>query len=376
MAGLSAIFWLGTKELRSLAHDWALLGFVVYSFTIAIQSQAQSQQQELHNAAVAIVDEDRSALSRAIAHALLPPYFQPPQDIAAGDVDAAMNVGRYTFVLDIPPRFQRDVLAGRSPALQLAVDATAMMQAGIGAGYVESIIQGEVRHLAARTDAPAPAPVDLAVRIAFNPNITTAWFTSVMGIVNNVTMLAVILAGAAVIREREHGTMDHLLTMPLTPVEIALAKVWSNGLVILALVALSLWGIVERWLGVPIQGSIPLFLGATAVYLFFATAIGLLLGTIARSMPQLGLLFILVAVPLNLLSGGSTPVESMPEALQAIMSASPSTHFVSVAEAILYRGAGLDAVWQHGLVMAGVGGLLFALAVLRFRATAATLAGS
>jgi len=213
--------------------------------------------------------------------------------------------------------------------------------------------------------------VNLAVRIEFNPNITTAWFTSVMAIINNVTMLAIILAGAALIREREHGTMDHLLVMPLTPFEIAMAKVWANGLVITIAVGLSLYGVVRMLLGVPIAGSTPLFMVGVMIYLFFATAIGIFLGTVARSMPQLGLLFLLVFVPMNQLSGSNTPLESMPAWLATAMQASPSTHFVSFAQAILYRGAGTDVVWPEFVIVALIGSLFFALAILRFRSVAA-----
>jgi ABC-2 type transport system permease protein len=367
MRKLANIFWLGTKELRSFFHDAVLLGLVVYSFSLAVIAQAQSSSQEVHNASLGIVDEDNSELSRRIAGAFLPPYFKPPQAISERDVDSLMNTGQYTFVLDIPPNFQRDVLARRSPSIQLAVDATAMMQAGIGAGYALQIINTEVAQFVTRTEAsPAPA-VDLAVRIAFNPNVTTSWFMSIMAIVMNITMLAIILAGAAIIREREHGTMDHLLVMPLTPFEIAMAKVWANGLVITVAVGLSLAIVVRVIMGVPIAGSVPLFMLGVALYLFFATAVGILLGTIARSMPQLGLLYIMIALPMNLLSGANTPVESMPPFLRTLMQASPSTHFVSFAQAILYRGAGLDVVWPQFLAVTLIGGLFFVLALMRFR---------
>jgi ABC-2 type transport system permease protein len=152
----------------------------------------------------------------------------------------------------------------------------------------------EINDFLSRREGNPLSNINLLVRIAFNPNVTTAWFTSVMGIINSITMLAIILAGAAVLREREHGTMDHLLVMPLTPFEIAMSKIWANGLVIVVAVGLSLRFVVHGLLGVPIAGSIPLFLIGAAIYLFFATAIGIFLGTIARSMPQLGLLYLLV----------------------------------------------------------------------------------
>ena len=213
--------------------------------------------------------------------------------------------------------------------------------------------------------------VNLDVRIAFNPNITTAWFTSVMGIINSISMLAIILAGAAIVREREHGTMDHLLVMPLTPFEIAMSKVWANGLVItIAVGALPLHRGARDALGIPIAGSIPLFMVGVVIYLFFATAIGIFLGTVARSMPQLGLLYMLVYLTMNMLSGSNTPLESMPPWLATAMQASPSTHFVSFAQSILYRGAGIDVVWPEFLAVAGIGGLFFSLAILRFRSIA------
>ena len=238
MRMLSNIFWLGTKELRSVVHDVVLLALVAYSFSLAIISQSQSSSQELHNASIAVVDEDHSELSHRITRAFLPPYFKPAQPVAERDIIPLMNASAYTFAIDIPPHFERDVLGKRQPTIQLNVDATAMVQAGIGASYALQIINTEIDDFLARAEPRPPSPVNLTIRIAYNPNVTTAWFVSVMGIINNVTMLAIILAGAAIVREREHGTMDHLLVMPLTPFEIAMSKVWANGLVIVIAVGL------------------------------------------------------------------------------------------------------------------------------------------
>lgn len=369
MRSLSTIFWLSLKEVRSFLSDWVLLALVLYSFSLAIIAHAQSNAQELSNASMGVVDEDGSELSRRIMAAFLPPYFKAARVVAQGDVDRLMNTGRYTFILDIPPHFQRDVVAGRGPTLQVLVDATAMMQAGIGASYARQIIDTEVATFV-RHERPPGGTVDLAVRIAFNPNVTTAWFTSVMGVITNVTMLAIIVAGAAVVREREHGTMDHLLVMPVTPFEIAMAKILGNAIMITAAVGLSLWLVVRGVLHVPIAGSIPLFIGGVAIYLFFAMSVGIFLATVARTMPQLGLLFMLVAIPLNMLSGANTPLESMPPLLRSIMEASPTTHFVSFAQAILYRGAGLDIVWRDFVAVAVAGGAFFGLGLIRFRSVA------
>jgi ABC-2 type transport system permease protein len=371
MGAISNIFWLGTKEIRSFLRDWVMVGLMIWAFSVVVIAQAQSNSQELNNASIAYVDEDNSELSRRIIHAFLPPYFHTPQPIAERDIIPLMNAGRYTFVIDIPPDFEKYVLGGRAPAVQLNVDATAMVQAGLGSGYAQQIIATEIADFLSRKEGAPVAPVNIDIRVMFNPNIDTAWFTSVMGIINNITMLGIILAGAAVVREREHGTMEHLLVMPLTPFEIAMSKVWANSLVITLAAGLSLYLVVRTLLQVPIAGSIGLFMIGVWIYLFFTCAIGIFLGTVARTMPQLGLLFMLVFLPMNLLSGSNTPLESMPRWLAIVMQASPSTHFVSFAQAILYRGAGLDVVWPQFLFVGVVGALFLAIAILRFRSTSA-----
>jgi ABC-2 type transport system permease protein len=371
MRAISNIFWLGTKEIRSFLRDWVLVGLTIWAFSIVVIAQAQSNSQELHNASIAYVDEDHSELSRRIIRAFLPPYFHTPQPIAERDIIPLMNAGRYTFIIDIPPDFEKYVLGGRAPAIQVNVDATAMVQAGLGSRYAQQIITTEIQDFLSRKEGAPLPPVNIDVRVMFNPNIDTAWFTSVMGIINNVTMLGIILAGAAIVREREHGTMDHLLVMPLTPFEIAMSKVWANSLVITIAAGLSLYLVVRMLLRVPIVGSVPLFMLGVAVYLFFTCAIGIFLGTVARTMPQLGLLFMLIFLPMNLLSGSNTPLESMPHWLATIMQASPSTHFVSFAQAILYRGAGFDVVWPQFVFVAVVGAVFLAFAILRFRSTSA-----
>jgi ABC-2 type transport system permease protein len=320
-----------------------------------------------------VVDEDRSPLSQRIEDGLLRPYFLPPAHIAAADIDAAMDADRYTFVIDVPPRFQSDVLAGRAPAIQINVDATAMSQAGRGAGYVQSVITQETQTFLGRATADPPPRARLVVQAKFNPNLMSTWFGAVMAIANNITMLAIILSGAALVREREHGTLEHLLVMPLTPLEIMLGKVWANALVIVVVSALSLRFVVQGVLDVPIAGSIPLFMFGTLIYMFSVTALGIFLATLTRSMPQFGLLAFLVFIVMNQLSGASTPLDSMPEVLQTVMQISPTTHFVAVSQTILYRGAGFEAMWPHLLAMAGIGMVFFLAALLHFRTAVTSL---
>lgn len=372
MRWIANIYRLGIKEIFSLLRDPVLMGLIFYTFTFAIYTVAHGVQTELNNASIAIVDEDQSVLSARIVGAFLPPYFKTPTVIGLQSVDPDMDAGRFTFVLDIPPGFEADVLAARSPVIQLNVDATAMTIAGNGATYITSIVNAELLKYVNRSSGIAVLPVDLRVRAKFNSNLDSSWFLAVMQIINNLTILAIILAGAAVIREREHGTLEHLLVMPVTSSEIMLAKIWANGLVIVLAAVLSLQIIVHELLGIPIAGSIPLFALGSAVYLFAITSMGITLSTLATTMPQFGLLSIPVFVVMNLLSGGVTPLESMPLALQNAVQVLPSTHFIKFAQAVLYRGAGIGVVWPQLLATAGIGAAFFAFGLARFRATLAS----
>lgn len=367
MRSLLNIWWLGLKELRSLCSDLVMVLFVAYAFTMAIYVQATGTSNEVNNASIAFVDEDDSALSMELMNAFYPPRFQRPVLIAAEEVEEAMDRGRYMFVVDIPPDFENDLRAQREPEIQLNIDATAMQQAGIGSNYIKNIINDRISSFMRRQDKVDNQPVRLVVRKMFNPNGTSAWFTSVVAIINQITLLTVVLTGAAVIREREHGTLEHLLVMPLNSFEIALAKVWANGLVILIATATSLYLIVHKALAVPFAGSVPLWFAGVILYLFFATALGIFLGTIARSMAQFALLIILVIVVLQLLSGGSTPVESQPAWLQYLTFLLPSRHFVSFSQIIIYRGGGWNAVWQQFLIVAAVGVGFFYYSLTLFR---------
>ena len=370
---LSHIWQLGVKELRSLWRDRLLLLFVIWAFSGALYTAAKAAPDRLHRAAIAVVDEDQSPLSQRIVTAFYPPTFMKPTAIGLQDMDAGMDAGRFTFVMDIPPDFQSDVLAGKQPSIQLNVDATQMSQAFLGAGYIQSIALGEVAEFLAGDRVVSTPVVDLAMRNRFNPGLDNTWFMGVMELINNVTMLSIVLTGAALIREREHGTIEHLLVLPLKPSEIMLAKVWAMGAVVLLATALALQFVLRDGLGMPVSGSIGLFLTGCALHLFATTSMGIYLGTVARSMPQLGLLMILVLLPLQILSGGMTPTESMPDLVRYLMMGAPTTHFVSFAQAILYRGADLSIVWPQFAAIGLIGATFFVAALRRFRSTVSSM---
>jgi ABC-2 type transport system permease protein len=368
------LWHLGIKELWSLGRDPMMLVLVIYSFTFSVYTAATALPETLNKAAIAIVDEDRSQLSTRLIDAFYPPFFLPPVLIDLTEMDARMDAGLDTFALVIPAGFQRDVLARSRAEVQLNVDATRMSQAFTGGGYVQSIVSSEIDAFLQGYRSITAPQVDLAVRARFNPELNKSWFGAVIQVINQVTMLSIILTGAALIREREHGTIEHLLVMPVTPFEIMTSKVWSMAAVVLAASGFSLGFIVQGLLAVPIEGSTTLFLAGAALHLFATTSMGIFLATIARSMPQFAMLFMLVLVPLQMLSGGSTPRESMPEFVQFIMLGAPTTHFIMLAQAILFRGAGLSVVWPQFIALVLIGAAFFSYSLGRFRKTIGSMA--
>ena len=374
MPSLANVYRLGIKELWSLMRDSVMLILIGYTFTFAIYVSATATPDTLHNAPIAIVDEDSSPLSIRIASAFHPPQFRYPDLIAIPDIDKVLDAGIYTFVLNIPPNFQRDVLAGHASDIQLNVDATRMTQAFMGNSYIQQIVNGEVVDFLSGYRQQGHAPVELALRMRFNPSLDGTWFGSLTELINSITMLSIILTGAALIREREHGTVEHLLVMPVTPAEIMLSKIWAMGAVVLGAASLSLLIVVQKGLSVPIEGSIPLFLLGTGLHLFATTSMGIFMATLARTMPQFGLLLMLTLLPLEMLSGGTTPRESMPQLVQDVMLLAPTTHFVALGQAILFRGAGFDVVWPQFLALALIGSALFMLSLFRFRGALSQMA--
>jgi ABC-2 type transport system permease protein len=369
---LSNIFRLGVKELYGLGTDPVLLFMIIFVFTFAVFAQSTGAKFEVDHASVGVVDEDQSELSRRIGAALLPPYFKPAVEIGADQIDPNMNAGRLTFVVEIPPKFEHDALAGRKPTVQINVDATAMSSAGNGGVYIQNIILQEALSYVRRAEGEVSrldTPVVVTVRTMFNPNLRSEWFNSAMAIVQHITMLAIVLTGAALIREREHGTVEHLLVMPVRPAEIMLSKMWANGAVIVVCACVSLWFVVHKIIGTPLTGPMPVFVAGLVIYELSVGALGIMLATFAVTMGQFGLLFIPVLMILELLSGSTTPTETIPIWLREVMQFTPTPHFVTFAQNVLQRGAGLDVVWPQLCILTGMTTVYFGVSMVRFKLT-------
>ncbi|MCQ2379090.1 MAG: ABC transporter permease [Victivallaceae bacterium] len=364
------IISLGFKEIIGLWRDPLLVFLIIYSFSASVYLGAQAEPDAIDHAAIAIVDEDHSALTKRIGDAFFPPLFRVPEKLEIDEIDDALDAGRYTFVIVFPPNFQERVLANHKPQVQINVDATRMSQAFTGNGYIQEIISDEVDNFVRALHPDVPDfSADIITRNRYNPNLVKAWEGSMNQMANNVAMLALILTGAALIRERERGTLEHLLVTPANAFEIMVSKVWSMSLVVFVATFFSLTIVIRQCLHVPLAGSVGLFMAGTAINLFAMTSLGIFLSCFARDMPQLGILMILVLMPMQILAGGSTSQSQMPIVVRIIMQFAPTTHYVEICRSIIFRGAGIPQVAAvfGKLFLLGCG--FFFIALRRFRKT-------
>jgi ABC-2 type transport system permease protein len=376
----TALWWrqvrvMTTKELRQLVRDRILFLFILYIFTINIVLAAGEVGTELNHAVLLVHDADRTAASRELVHRFQPPYFLRGGEVSrAAEGVARLDRGEAAVLLDIPDRFGEILEAGQEPAaVQVMVDTTNANIGYLASSYATRIgarlgQEWTERRLARRGPLPDAVPsVEMRPRVWYNPSLADAWFATLSELLTMITVACVLLPAAALVREKERGTIEQLLVSPLTPSQVLLAKILAMILVTLAGTALALFGIMQPIYGVPVRGSLALFFALTAVYAFASAGLGLVAATFTRRTGQVGLIILLMVIPIVLLSGIRTPWEAMPAWLRAVMTLSPLHHFIDIAYGILLRGSGLDVLWDSVLAMTGLGAALFAFGVWRFR---------
>ena len=368
MRTLKNILSLSAKELRSLLSDTILVIFIVMMFSTMVYNTATNATSDVRNANIGIVDYDRSPLTRQIVAALLPPQFAKPVYVHPNDTHDLLDKSQLTFVLEFPPNFQRDVLAGRAPEAQLLVDATAMTQAGMGSGYITQIFSHEIQEfMGVKQQINQAMPVRAAVNLQYNPNNQSSWFMGAAMAGNNIMLITLVLVGAAVIREREHGTMEHLLVMPVTATEIVAAKILANGSVVSAAAVLSMKFVVGGAIGAHLAGSLALYALGVVLFMFSVASLSVMLATLAPTMPQYSLLMVPTYIVFMMFSGSTSPRANMPEMAQRVSEYWPSTQFARFAQSVMFRGAGLETVWVQLVALSVAGAVFLGLALVRFR---------
>ena len=371
-AGLRRLRVMTRKELIQLFRDVALMVFFVYAFTGDIYIAASGVSMQLKNAALAVLDGDASFASRELSSRFQPPYFRvagaagtPAQSIRHLDNADVMAL------LDIPPRFEETLARGGQAAVQLQVDTSNSVLGFLAASYGAQIVGKYALETAALREGlgsggVAGPTLAAETRVWYNPNQNDAWFMGISELLTVITLFSILLPAAAMVREKERGTIEQLMVTPLSAFQILCPKVVAMTLVILAGTAIALFGILVPCFDVPMRGSLVSFFLITALYVFTTAGLGLLAATVARNLAQVGMLTVVILMPMLLLSGAWTPIEAMPEWMHLLAWISPLHHFLDAAYGILLKGAGLDLLWPSVLSMAALGVSVAALGMGRF----------
>jgi ABC-2 type transport system permease protein len=362
------------KEMLQLFRDVPIVVFLVYAFTLAVYLTGNGIKSQLHNASLLVRDADHSVSSRELIHRFQAPFFRLEGELADPQEGIRqLDRGKAMAVLEIPPRFHEQLMTGEPTAVQLLVDTTNSPQGLSAASYAARIVVrfGQETGLAQVGNTEESSQnLPLVVsdhRVWYNQDQNDTWFESISHLLRQITIFSILLPAAALVREKERGTVEQLLVSPLTPFQIMLSKVLAMTVVILCATAVALFGVIRPAFGVPIKGSVVLFFGLTALFVFSNAGMGLAAATLTRNQAQVGLMTLLVVAPMLLLSGLAAPMEAMPAWVRHLMVLSPLRYFVEITHGILLKGAGLTILWDSVLPMALLGGVLFGFGLWRFR---------
>ncbi|MBB5016776.1 ABC-2 type transport system permease protein [Chitinivorax tropicus] len=362
------------KEFLQLLRDGVLLIFIAYAFTADIYLAASGVSLQLNQAATRVLDQDRSGASRELLGRFQAPYFRIDGALASSrEGQQLLDEGRAMLTLDIPPQFEHDLQRGQPTAIQMQIDATNSVLGFLASSYAAQIVGGfgleAGLHQAGLsggrlTDLPV---IENRSRVWYNPNQNDAWFMGITELLTVITVFAVLLPAAAMVREKERGTVEQLLVSPLSPFQIMFPKVISMTVVILLGSGLSLFAVLMPAFDLPARGSLVAFFGLTALYVFTTAGLGLFAATLARNLAQVGMLTILILAPMLFLSGAWTPPEAMPVWLRDMMYVSPLHYYIDIAFGLLLKGQSLRALLPTIGGMLLLGAVVFGFGLYRFR---------
>lgn len=362
------------KEMLQLFRDVPIVAFLVYSFTLAIYITGNGIRSQLHDASLLVHDADHSVSSRELIHRFQAPFFRLSGEVIdSREALRQLDRGTAIALLEIPPRFHEQLVTGEPTAVQLLVDTTNSPNGLSAAGYAARIVARFGQEMALnRVGSGDESSQDLPLilsdhRVWYNQDQNEAWFECISHLLRQITVFALLLPAAALVREKERGTVEQLLVSPLSPFQIMASKVLAMTVVILSATAIGLFGIMQPVFGVPIRGSIWLFFTLTALFVVTTACMGLAGATLARNQGQVGMMTLLVAAPMLMLSGITAPMEAMPVWVRYLMALSPLRYYIEIANGILLKGAGLNILWDSVLAMAAFGAVLFGFGLWRFR---------
>ncbi len=371
---LRRLWVLTIKELLQLLRDRVLLVATVYLFTLDIFLAASGVKLTLHHVNFTAFDQDRSHASRELLSRFRSPYFEFQGFLSKeGDVFSGFDQGRFLAFLNIPDGFEEKIKNGEQIKVQLLVDTSNSIMGYLVAGYSAQIVADFSREtmldrLGLTEEMLERFPlISLDWRVFFNPNQDEPWFTSISELLTVITMLTMLLPAAALVREKERGTVEQLLVSPVSPLEVLLSKIMAMTVVILVGTAVSVGFIIEGIFHVPIRGSLLVFFLITTLYVFTTCGYGLFIGTLARNLAQVGLMTIIAIAPMVFLSGTWTPPEAMPIWLRSLMIFSPLYYYIQASYGIFLKGTGWAFLQGKVFGMAILGFLVLGLGAALFR---------
>ena len=356
------------KEFSQLFRDVPMLLILAWAFTGAVYTSGHGIATELYRYPIVVLDLSRSQASRDLLARFRPPYFKLVGHVWSDrEVVTRLDRGEASLAVIIPPDFERLVHEGAA-RFQVILDGSQSMTATLASAHIASIAHGySVERLGDRGLSDIRIPqIEVRPRVEYNPNLVETWFSSLLEVFNQATMIAMLLAAAAMVREREHGTIEHLLVSPLRPIELFAAKLVPVVTLVPLAVVGSVLGIVEGAFQTPIRGSLVLFYIVTAVYVFAMASLGLGIAVLARTLGQAMMMLLLILYPMMLLSGAFTPPESQGAFMRTVGLLSPVRHYVDFGYQVLFKGNGLGYVWHDVVGILALGVALFLLSVRRF----------
>ena len=309
---------------------------------------------DLNHVTYAALDQDHSAASRLLLAGLDGSgVFERVANLQrAADIASLIDARSALLIVQINPQFERHLMSGQSPDIQLIADGRNSNTAGTAMGYVAGIVQ-QFNARWGHDHGLAAAPVQIVTRAWYNPNLETRWFM-IPGMIGTLTLIqTMMLTAMSVAREREQGTFDQLLVTPFRPYEIMAGKALPSMLVG-TIQATGVLLVAQLWFHIPFAGSYLTLYSGLFLFLLAAVGIGLLISAVAATMQQAMLYSLLLIMPFSLLSGLTTPISSMPTAVRYLTAANPLSYAIDITRRVYLEGAGLDLLvadlWPLALI--------------------------
>jgi len=357
------------KEFIQLRRDRVSFAMIVMIPVLQLLLFGYAINTTPRNLPIAVLLQEDSDLARSVLKALQnTAYFHFTREVHdVAEFDELLLSGKVLFGVEIPLDFERAVRRGDDPALLVAADATDPVAAGSALSALGVIVQTALAHDLFVGD-PASPPFEIRVHARYNP-ASSSRLNIVPGLVGTIlTMTMLIFTALSVTREIERGTMENLLSMPITPVEVMLGKIVPY-VVVGFIQATLILGIGVVLFGVPVLGSLTLLAALSALFITANLAIGYTFSTIAKNQLQAMQMSIMFFLPSILLSGFMFPFAGMPVWAQYVGEGLPLTHYLRVVRGIMLKGATLQNLQYDAIALLALMLLAMAVAVTRFRRT-------